>query len=95
MCSRCRGFSETIRLGPREYRELARQLTVILHEGTFVTIRADCQLSGLTDSFVWPGDVLFHIFKCTRCGTTFQLFADTYHGSAKWELLENQEQIHE
>ncbi len=84
MCDKCNGFIERVRLNtPREYLDRVRQLIELVNRGSFSLVGADCPLEDLFKE-QWPGDVLTHEFRCSSCGKLFELFADTFHGSAWW-----------
>lgn len=85
-CPKCREFlaGRTIDK-PREYLELAYRLLGLVKEGAFVATESTCPLQDLFKA-QWPADVVEHNLQCAACGRTFQLFADTYHGHAAWDL---------
>ena len=85
-CPKCDEFlvGRTIEK-PREYLELAYRLLGLLNEGAFIAAESTCPLQDLFKP-EWPADVVEHNFQCNTCGRTFQLFADTYHGHAAWDL---------
>jgi len=86
-CPKCEGFMESMDFNqPREYLEMARQLIEELNHGTFVMVHATCPLQDLFNP-QWPGNVAEHGFQCRSCGRTYQLFADTFHGRASWDLV--------
>lgn len=85
-CPKCDEFlvGRTIEK-PREYLELAYRLLGLLNEGVFVATESTCPLQDLFKP-EWPASVVEHNFQCSACGRSFQLFADTYHGHAAWDL---------
>ena len=84
MCPKCDGFAERFRLYDKdEYLSIVRQLVQVVAEGTLELVRSDCPLEDMLQAPM-PGDTIRHEFRCTRCGTTFQLWRDTYHGAARW-----------
>ncbi|RKP46787.1 hypothetical protein D7Z26_24365 [Cohnella endophytica] len=88
MCSRCDGFSERIRIDhPYEYFNIVEQVKEILYVGTLEIIQGNCDFYSLQKGQPWPGDVLYHIFKCTSCERKFELSVETYHGSGGvWDV---------
>ena len=85
-CAKCDEFHAGLSTDkPREYLELARRLLGLVNQGVFVVTEGSCPLQDLF-SAEWPADTVEHNFQCTACGRTFQLFADTYHGHAGWDL---------
>ena len=85
-CARCAEFltGRTIDK-PREYLELAYRLLGLVNEGVFTVSGSTCPLQDLFKP-EWPAEVVEHNLQCTVCGRTFQLFADTFHGHAAWDL---------
>lgn len=89
-CPNCESFKERRDFKQaREYLGFAHQLIDVVNQGAFVMVHATCPLQELFNPR-WPGNVVEHGFQCTACGRSYQLFADTYHGRAGWELVETQ-----
>jgi hypothetical protein len=85
-CPRCDEFLAGTTIDkPRAYLELAHRLLGLVKEGAFVLTESTCPLEDLFKPD-WPSDTVEHNFQCNVCGRTFQLFADTYHGHAAWDL---------
>lgn len=85
-CPKCDGFLEGLTIDkPRAYLELAYRLLGLIKEGIFVVTEGSCPLEDLFKP-EWPSDTVEHNLQCKVCGRTFQLFADTYHGHAAWDL---------
>ena len=84
-CIRCEHFSQRLDIDTSsQYQNIVRQLIDFVDQGLFALMQADCPLQDVL-STPFPGDVLTHIFQCSNCGETFQLWADTYHGGANWK----------
>lgn len=84
MCSRCDRFQERINyLGHDDYLNLVRQMIQVVAEGTFSIVSADFPLEEMFETPM-PGDCVAHEFRCVECGQGFSLWADTYHGHARW-----------
>jgi transposase-like protein len=87
-CPKCASFTKSLDISePREYLGIARHLIEVVNEGTFLMVHATCPLQDLF-SPEWPGSVVEHAFLCTGCGRNYQLYADTFHGRASWDVLE-------
>lgn len=85
-CPRCAELQTALSIEkPSEYLELARRLIGLIDKGVVVLTESSCTLEALFNS-EWPADTAEHNFQCTACGRKFQLFADTYHGHAGWDL---------
>ena len=85
-CPRCEEFRKGLSIDkPRDYLEFARRLLALVDEGVLALNQSTCPLQELFNS-QWPADLVEHNFECKLCGRTFQLFADTYHGHAGWDL---------
>jgi hypothetical protein len=84
-CARCDGFAELLNISsPSEYANLAHQLQQIVQENTFQIVREDVPLSAIENQDWRGNDIVMHAFGCTEYGRSFELSADTYHGSADW-----------
>lgn len=85
-CPNCGDLQEGLSLDkPRDYLELALRLLKLVKEGNFIQAESTCTLEDLFKP-EWPADTVEHNFECAVCGRRFQLFADTYHGHAGWDL---------
>lgn len=85
-CPWCEEFRKGLSIDkPRDYLEFARRLLGLVNEGAFAVTESSCALQDLFNP-EWPADAVEHNVECTHCGRTFQLFADTYHGHAAWDL---------
>lgn len=85
-CPKCEEFLAGLTIDkPRGYLELAYRLMGLVNEGVFVVTEGSCPLEDLFKP-EWPSDTVEHNLQCSVCGRTFQLFADTYHGHAAWDL---------
>lgn len=85
-CPKCDGFVQRFNISTlREYQDVARQLTQIVSEGTFLLVRASCSLEAVFQTPM-PGDIISHDFQCFDCGRKFYLGADTFHGRASWTV---------
>ncbi len=69
---------------PYEYKDLARQLAGFVAKGTFLLLSATTPLELVVEG-KWHGDSEVHRFLCSTCDREFVLYADTYHGGARWE----------
>jgi hypothetical protein len=85
-CAMCEPLHTALSIAkPSQYLELARRLIGLIDEGVMVLTESSCTLQALFNS-EWPAETAEHNFECVTCGRTFQLFADTYHGHAAWDL---------
>jgi hypothetical protein len=85
-CAQCKELVAGQSLdNPREYLQLALRLLNMVKSGMFALCESTCSLEDLFKP-EWPSDVVEHNFECASCGRKFQLFADTYHGHAGWDL---------
>ena len=86
MCEQCEGLSERFNIGSAlRYRELAAQLIAMLGRKSLVVLSEDGgSLEEVATGKIWPSDVISHKLQCTKCGQTFSLYADTYHGHGGW-----------
>ena len=85
-CPRCEELQTALSIDqPRQYLELVRRLIGLIDEGVIALTASSCTLQALFNA-EWPSDTAEHNFECITCGRTFQLFADTYHGHAAWDL---------
>jgi hypothetical protein len=48
------------------------------------TLPEQLPLASFAESASWP-DIVTYRFRCEACGQRFELFADTYHGTGRWE----------
>ncbi|MFC6647021.1 hypothetical protein ACFQBQ_15845 [Granulicella cerasi] len=71
--------------GPAEYRQKAAALEAMVKRGSLRVIDDhNVALEEIVQSDTWPDDILITDLECTMCGEKFELFANTYHGSAQW-----------
>jgi hypothetical protein len=70
-------------LGREQYLSLVSRLIQVVAEGTFSAVQFDCPLEEMFE-IPMPGDCISHEFRCAECGQGFSLWADTYHGNARW-----------
>src|ERR1700677_1930554 len=88
LCSKRDGFSPRFNIGrPREYRDVNCQLTEPVNQGTFLLVHGTCPLEALLTP-PWSGDIMGPDFRCTLCGWTYQLSADTCLSNASWTPID-------
>ena len=84
-CAKCEGLYERFNIAsPEEYKDVTRQLIGMVRRGSLAIVKASCPLEDILNP-QWPDDIITHDFKCTACGRSFHLSADTYHDNASWE----------
>ena len=74
-------------LRPSEYYQAVEDVKTELTKRVIILIEGTSDLADLGENKPWPDDVICHQFRCTQCGRTFKLFADTYHGRASWRIV--------
>ncbi|HUA16211.1 MAG TPA: hypothetical protein VMG31_13015 [Verrucomicrobiae bacterium] len=68
---------------PEDYLAFVDTLIESVKRGDLQMIKADCPLENVLKTPT-PEDSLVHEFRCTGCGTRFQLYANTYNGRNWW-----------
>lgn len=91
MCEICDDLHETIKIEySYQYYNIVEQIKNMLQEGILLLSEGNCNFSLIDRNKPFPGDVLYHVFKCASCGCGFELCIETYHGSGgSWEVIHN------
>jgi len=96
MCDLCEAFDTEIAIhGPAQLRRIAKKLQDAVRSGVFhATTPEPSDILGAQTPFselVLDGVLPDHIdydFRCNRCGATFSLSVETYHGQGgTWSKL--------
>jgi hypothetical protein len=91
MCEQCAALIPVVKLKYEyEYFDLLEQLRKMLRRRSLKLVDASCDLDEVKSHGVWSGDVIEHVFDCTKCGQHFRLIFETYHLSGgTWEPSEH------
>jgi hypothetical protein len=82
-CDRIIGRHDFV--SPYEYKEFLRCLIETVREGVLFPVGNGRSLENFFRPS-WPeADLVARFFGCTRCGRTYQLSVDSFHGNARWE----------
>jgi hypothetical protein len=89
VCEQCDGISTRQRVGRgRLYDDFVRQLIGMVDRKSLKLLSATLPLEKVMGVQVWNGELLIHVFECTKCGRKFRLSLETDRDDhAHWEVM--------
>jgi hypothetical protein len=91
-CATCDSLMDSIRIdSPSRLGEVASSLLPYLRQGTLEQVSGDASLDEIAQG-QW-GDLVAMAFRCTTCGSLYELVVETYHGSGgAWRRASREDQ---